>query len=382
MVTTAYNAATQPVSLSGSSSYVSSAVYQATGALAQLTLGNGMVTTYTTNSASGRLVGLQVGDKLSPELRLRPGGERAAGGRAAGVTFADSFDSKNTPRGCSQRAPDGAVCRVGRQQCAEERGDGTNWDASFYRSSYSLTSGEALQVRFKGDRADTTSVVAIETNDGGVYRRFGVNIEAGKIYVQTNDGAGWVYPQDLIGAFEAGTWYVVRITVNDASGFVVEVVAEDDARTYARYTQALAGGKGWRFRHWTKVGNTYLDAYREWGATERGAFGYDGLDRLVRAEVEGTLGYTQVYTYDAIGNLLSRSHGVTVTTYAYPESGQVGVRPHAVTATSNGGSYGVRRQREHGDASAERHVLHLGVRRGEPAGAGQAGEHGAGELRL
>jgi len=172
-------------------------------------------------------------------------------------------------------------------------------------------------------------------NDGGVYRRFGINIEAGKIYVQTNDGTGWVYPQDLIGAYEAGTWYVVRITVDDVNGFVVEVVAEDDARTYARYTQALAGGKGWRFRHWTKVGNTYLDAYREWGGTERGAYGYDALDRLVRAEVDGTLGYTQVYTYDAIGNLIWKTG---VGSYSYPASGASSVRPHAVTATSNGGT--------------------------------------------
>ncbi|MCU0520133.1 MAG: RHS repeat protein, partial [Anaerolineae bacterium] len=46
VVTTAYNAATQPQSLSGSSTYVSETLYSAVGQLTRRTLGNGLVTTY------------------------------------------------------------------------------------------------------------------------------------------------------------------------------------------------------------------------------------------------------------------------------------------------------------------------------------------------
>ncbi|MCU0520969.1 MAG: hypothetical protein MUF84_09785, partial [Anaerolineae bacterium] len=95
-VTSGYNAATQPVSLSGSSTYVSNAVYMATGALAQIALGNGIATTYTTNSASGRLVGLQVADKLSLSYGYDRVGNVLRVDEQRGVTFGDSFDSQNT----------------------------------------------------------------------------------------------------------------------------------------------------------------------------------------------------------------------------------------------------------------------------------------------
>jgi hypothetical protein len=45
--------------------------------------------------------------------------------------------------------------------------------------------------------------------------------------------------------------------------------------------------------------------------------------------------YNETYSYNAIGNLMSKG-GVT---YTYPDSGEFSVRPHAVTSTSNGGSF-------------------------------------------
>jgi hypothetical protein len=45
--------------------------------------------------------------------------------------------------------------------------------------------------------------------------------------------------------------------------------------------------------------------------------------------------YTESYTYNSIGNLTSKG-GVI---YTYPASGASSVRPHAVTATSNGGAF-------------------------------------------
>ncbi len=129
----------------------------------------------------------------------------------------------------------------------------------------------------------------------------------------------------------------MNLRLSDTAKFTVEVYEENDPGTTASFKYQMAAGKAWRFRSWTKVGNTYLNSYVEWSAAERGVFGYDALDRLVSAVVTGTLGYTQVYTYDAIGNLLGKSDAGT---YTYPTSGVGTVRPHAVTATTNGGSFG------------------------------------------
>lgn len=90
VVTNTYNAATQPVSVTGSAAtYISDVVYNALGQLDTVTAGNGVETLYRYNSASQRLVGLQVDDELSYSYAYDPASadgrwQRPPHGRAAG----------------------------------------------------------------------------------------------------------------------------------------------------------------------------------------------------------------------------------------------------------------------------------------------------------
>ena len=81
-------------------------------------------------------------------------------------------------------------------------------------------------------------------------------------------------------------------------------------------------GYGWdeigrlkrRTRQWDGVGNAE-------------SFGYDGADRLTHTQVDG--GASLVQTYDAIGNLTSKTH---LGSYTYPGTGSP--RPHAVQSVA------------------------------------------------
>jgi hypothetical protein len=86
------------------------------------------------------------------------------------------------------------------------------------------------------------------------------------------------------------------------------------------------------------VGN--VSRITEWrgGEQQRQLFDYDALNRLTSAATSGTGTwgtYDRTYEYDEVGNLTGKS-GVT---YSYPASGVGSVRPHAVTSTSNGGTF-------------------------------------------
>jgi RHS repeat-associated protein len=82
-----------------------------------------------------------------------------------------------------------------------------------------------------------------------------------------------------------------------------------------------------RSRTWTARG---------WSAKRRAC--YDHRDRLTTVTASGITGgpaaYTTSFSYNAIGNLMSKA-GFT---YAYPASGPTSVRPHAVTCTNWTGS--------------------------------------------
>ncbi len=214
------------------------------------------------------------------------------------------------------------------------------------RGAYNLASNQGLQLRFKVDITNTAAHFSVEANDA-TYRRFGVIADYGKLYVQYGDGGGWRYPADLLPNLQLNTWYVLRLVLDDTGrGFYVEAFQESDPAIRGSYTQWMPTGKQWRFHHWIWRGNAYIDDYREFDATglawspdERVLFGYDHLDRLVSATPEsGGLGYTGVYTYDAIGNILGKSEGGTALNYTYPASGPGSVRPHAVT-TAGGNAY-------------------------------------------
>jgi RHS repeat-associated protein len=109
---------------------------------------------------------------------------------------------------------------------------------------------------------------------------------------------------------------------------------------HSTYNIFLASGKTWHFHAWTLSGSMYLDDYKEFSSgaivtpDERMQFTYDSLDRLTQALTTTINGYTGTYTYNPIGNLISKSEGVGAINYTYGVT-----QPHAVRSLSNGGLY-------------------------------------------
>jgi RHS repeat-associated protein len=248
-------------------------------------------------------------------------------------TFQDTFDSKNTAAwtwSSYQTVP----FNDSGNNVVKSAGTGVDWNSTFYRTA-TLTSGQGLSLRFKVDNTNPMTVLAIETTDSS--KRFGVYALSNKVTVQYNDGSGWRYPADLIPSLQANTWYVLRIVLDDARGFYMEAYPESTPGLRSSYQQWLPTGQAWRFRQWSRNGSVYLDDYREfsaggltWSNDERLNFGYDLLNRLTSAAPDsGAQGYSQTYQYNAIGNLTYRSD---VGSYTYPPSGSGSVRPHAATA--------------------------------------------------
>ena len=97
---------------------------------------------------------------------------------------------------------------------------------------------------------------------------------------------------------------------------------QTQAELRAGQASRLNVGYGWdeigrlkrRTRQWDGVGNAE-------------SFGYDGADRLTHTQVDG--GASLVQTYDAIGNLTSKTH---LGSYTYPGTGSP--RPHAVQSVA------------------------------------------------
>jgi RHS repeat-associated protein len=72
-------------------------------------------------------------------------------------------------------------------------------------------------------------------------------------------------------------------------------------------------------------------------------FGYDELNRIIQSQVSGQA--QQVFTYDAVGNLTSKTgvgtaNGNQGATYQYPVQGANAIRPHAVDSIPGIGSFG------------------------------------------
>lgn len=98
------------------------------------------------------------------------------------------------------------------------------------------------------------------------------------------------------------------------------------------------------------VGSSLVESYQydvlgnvsqrvqQWGTTSfTEDFTYDGLNRLSTSTI---VGYAQqVFTYDDIGNILSKT-GTGTGNYVYPSSGANSVRPHAVSSIPGVGSFG------------------------------------------
>ncbi|MBI4332947.1 MAG: hypothetical protein HY673_16900, partial [Chloroflexi bacterium] len=216
------------------------------------------------------------------------------------TTYQDTFDTKDQTKwtfSAYQTVP----FADGGNNVVKSTGTGVDYTSEFYANSYTLRSGQGIQIEFKMTLTDTRTHIALETNDGGVYRRWAVRSDGNKIYVQANDGSGWTYPADLITPVQTDRWYVVMLRLDDADGFYAEVRERDNPNVGASYSQPMPAGKNWRFHHWIWTGNAYLDNYREI-TYQPTTYRYDTLGSLTT--VTDTLGSVTSVSYDAQGRKL------------------------------------------------------------------------------
>ncbi|MBC7260588.1 MAG: RHS repeat protein, partial [Chloroflexi bacterium] len=381
VLTTTYNTLGLADSLNGTLAgqfsnyaYVASTAYNVLGLPTQMTLGNSVVTRWgyyglggqwdthpalgltnfgrlcyvrTTTPSAAPILDLRYNyDSVGNVTRMVNFRYQASNWPTSTFIFSDTFNSKNTTNWTwsnYQTVP----FNDGGNNVVKSSGTGNNWDANFYRGAYSLSTGQGLQLRFKVSLTNTAAHFSLEANDATTYRRFGVVANGGKLYVQEVDGSNNRYPADLLTTVQTNTWYVVRLVVDDSSGFYAEAYQESNPAVRGSYHTWMPTGKSWRFHHWIWRGEAYIDDYREfstaglvWSPDQWLAFSYDALHRLASAApVSGWQGYTATYAYNAIGNLTSKTENGVTWSYTYPNSGPGSVRPHAVSSLSNGWSY-------------------------------------------
>ncbi len=91
----------------------------------------------------------------------------------------DAFNTKDTNTWV-WGAPEVVPFADGGNNVVKSPGNGIDYSAHFYRSTYGLADGEGVQVRFKVDQSNSYAHVSLEANDA-TYRRFGLVAR----------GAGW-----------------------------------------------------------------------------------------------------------------------------------------------------------------------------------------------
>lgn len=101
----------------------------------------------------------------------------------------------------------------------------------------------------------------------------------------------------------------------------------NNQRLAESYYYDTIGNVTTRNMQWTDTNGTSV-GYSE-------IFGYDDLNRLTKSSVTGQA--DQIFTYDAVGNLISKTG---LGTYRYPTQGAGATRPHAISSIDNFGSFG------------------------------------------
>jgi RHS repeat-associated protein len=345
--------------------YVKNLDYNANGSIAKLDLGNNVTTKYgyfgfTANQWDGRpSPGLYQYGRLWRTRVEAPSGQALQDLRYAydnvgniayitdapraitgtlNTTLTDNFTTKNTSLWTYDTYQTVPFTDTDGNRVVKNTGDGSTWNADFVRTQYAIATNGGAQVRFKVDSASSMFVLALENNDA-TYRRLGIYGHNGYVTAQYTDNNGVNYrePTTLIPALQANVWYTLTIAVDDVRGLTLDVVSQTQHSTYNIF---LASGKTWHFHAWTLSGSMYLDDYKEFNSgaqitpDERMQFTYDSLDRLTQALTTTIDGYTGTYTYNPIGNLMSKSEGAGAINYTYGVT-----QPHAVRSLSNGGLY-------------------------------------------
>jgi RHS repeat-associated protein len=223
------------------------------------------------------------------------------------TSFSDTFDSKSTSNWTWSSYQTVPYSDAG-NNVVKSTGTGSNYSASFYRSSYNLSTGKGLQIRFKVDATDTVAHFGIESNDA-TYRRFAVVADSGKLKVSyTVDGTHYINPADLLASLDISVWYVLQIVLDDKGGFTLQVFKESDPNIRGVYNYTMPAGKSWRFRHWIYRGNAYIDDYKEFNST---VYTYDAGTNGIghRTSMTDASGST-TWTYDARGRMTKETKKV------------------------------------------------------------------------
>ncbi len=261
---------------------------------------------------------------------------------ATTTSLYDPFDIKDTAT-WAWSAHQTVPFPDGDNNVVKSTGTNLNYNAHFYRTSYSLADGQGLQLHFRVSSDNTVAHFSIEAEDA-TYRRFGAVANEGKLKVQYKmDGVNWVYPADLLSDLETNTWYVLQIGVDDVGGFSLQVYQKDDPSVWGAYrlsTPAGVEGKSWRFHHWIYRNTAYLDEYREFGGP---VWRYDeagyGRSTGKRTRMIDSSGSTAYFYEDGRGRLTRESKvidggGTFVTQWSYDALDRV------ETMTYPGGSGG------------------------------------------
>jgi YD repeat-containing protein len=139
-------------------------------------------------------------------------------------------------------------------------------------------------------------------------------------------------------------WYVKNLDYNAQGALTLAQLGNNLTTNYTYYTntfrlQALSVNNLYQLQYgYDNVGNV-----TSWAAqyqaplpalSESMQYEYDALDRLTRA-ISITSGYTGTYTYDPIGNLVTRNINSTIVTYGYTATN----KPHAVRSLTSGEQY-------------------------------------------
>ena len=177
------------------------------------------------------------------------------------------------------------------------------------------------------------------------------------------DGANW----DALGQPELWTLWRQRLDLQ----VKWEYYSDDRRLQRLRGGTSVTPGRDLELQYvYDNVGNVTQISDKRGAVAQFQTFTYDALDRLTQGATSGagTWGtYSEGYAYNAIGNLTSKG-GVT---YNYHGAAHQARRD----GTSAGGSFELRRQRQHDQPAAAGggHDLQPGVGRREPAGIGDGG---------
>jgi len=232
--------------------------YDANGNMFQRKAGG---TTYSqTWNADNRLTSVVGNDGANVSYAYDADGKRV---RKVEQPVQDAFDAQGAAwsyTGSTYSVP----FNDGGQNVLRTVGTNAGWSPYVYRKPEGgITSGGAVLLDFKLGQTDTDAHFTLESGVNGA-ARWSINNINGVLYAAWSGPSGWEGFVPLIAVAKANTWYRMKLTLDDASGFVAEVWERDiPGGISARYQRAMPAGGSWRFFHTLWRGAVHMDNYQE-----------------------------------------------------------------------------------------------------------------------